>query len=135
MRKGLTIFWVAGFTLSSALWAEQNISPLTLANPGFQGVILAIANLNKAMRDASENPMDRWRRENVRRAVGIMPVAIRALAAEYGGFKLNGLEFPMVQATLVRGYRRQSGSSHQEEMKQAATACGPGQRASGRCVE
>ncbi len=79
---------------------KAEISPSTFSNPGFQGIILAIANLNKAMRDASENPMDEWRRANVRRAMDIMPVAIRGLAAEYKGAKLNGVEFPAIKAML-----------------------------------
>lgn len=68
--------------------------------PSVQGVLIAIANVNRAMRDAAENPMDKWRREAVQSAIRAMPPAIVALAADFKAGQLHDKDFPMVQAML-----------------------------------
>jgi len=68
--------------------------------PGFAGVVVAIARVNRAMRDAAENPMDKWRRENVRAAISALPAAILGLAAEFQSKKLHNEDLPMIQKML-----------------------------------
>lgn len=87
--------------LSQATQPAQAASMSKLMSlSGFTGLVAAIANLNKAMRDAAENPMDQWRRQNVRHAMGMMPLAIRGLAAEFAANKLHDSDLPMVQKML-----------------------------------
>ncbi len=71
-----------------------------VAMASVQGVLIAIANVNRAMRDAAENPMDKWRREAVQSAIRAMPPAIIALAADFKAGQLHDKDFPMVQAML-----------------------------------
>src|SRR5262245_12544608 len=68
--------------------------------PGFAGVIGAIAKTNAAMQDAAKNPMDDWRRQNVRAAISQMPAAIIGLAKEFQNGKLHDDDFPRIQKLL-----------------------------------
>lgn len=63
-------------------------------------LVMTIANLNRAMRSAAENPMDDWRREDVRRAMSAMPAAIIGLANVFKENKLHDDDLPMVQGIL-----------------------------------
>ncbi len=76
-------------------------------NAAGAGMILAIAGVNKAMRDAAENPMDEWRRDNVKRAISMLPAAMTALAMEYQAVNLNPYAFPQIQA-MMGGFVDQS---------------------------
>ncbi len=71
-----------------------------VAMPAVQAMLIAIANVNRAMRDAAENPMDKWRRENVQTAIRAMPAAIIGLAGEFQAGKLHEKDYPMVMAML-----------------------------------
>jgi len=71
-----------------------------MGNPAFRGVILVIAMLNKAMRDAAENPMDEWRRQNVKHAIGLLPGAIVGLAQQFQAGKFHDKDLPFVQSLL-----------------------------------
>ncbi len=68
--------------------------------PGFKGMVLTIAMVNKAMQDAAENPMDEWRRANVRTALAMMPAALAGLAGEFSKRSLGDSNLPKVQAIL-----------------------------------
>lgn len=67
---------------------------------GFRNMVLTIALVNRAMRDAADNPMDEWRRQNVRHAIGLMPGAIIGLAQEFQAGKLHDKDLPFVQGIL-----------------------------------
>lgn len=67
---------------------------------GFQATALAVAFINKAMREASENPMDAWRRQNVAHAVGMLPIALRALATEFQKGELHDGDLKFVTGIL-----------------------------------
>jgi hypothetical protein len=90
--------------------AETN----TFANEKYKQLLLTVAILNKAMQDAANNPMDDWRRENVQRAIGMLPPALVALANEYRNGTLDGKDFPQAYAVVARfvdqaaadGYRK-----------------------------
>lgn len=71
-----------------------------MGNPGMRNLMLTIAMLNFSMQQAAENPMDQWRRQNVARMMGMMPIAIAGLAKEFQQNKLVDSQLPMVQAML-----------------------------------
>jgi len=71
-----------------------------MGNAGFAALVQAIANLNRAMRDAAENPMDKWRRQNVRHAISVLPGAIEGLAQEFLALRISPRQFPMIQRML-----------------------------------
>ncbi len=56
--------------------------------------------INQAMTSAAENPMDAWRQQNVRHAMGMLPGAIRGLAGEFKSNKFGNSDLPMVQKML-----------------------------------
>ena len=57
----------------------RNVGAL-MKMPEFAGLVMTIALVNKTMRDAAENPMDEWRRQNVKAAVEAA-FALRLIAA------------------------------------------------------
>lgn len=67
---------------------------------GFQATALAVAMINKAMKDAAENPMDKWRRQNVASTMGLLPIAITALAQDFKSGKLHDADLAFVQGIL-----------------------------------
>lgn len=67
---------------------------------GFQAVALAVAMVNKAMRDAAQNPMDKWRRQNVAHTMGLLPIAIQALASDFKSGQLHDGDLAYVQGML-----------------------------------
>ncbi len=71
-----------------------------MSKPGFSGMIGAVARVNKAMRVAAENPMDEWRRIDVRNAIAAMPAAITGLAGEFMQGNLHDGDFSAVQSML-----------------------------------
>lgn len=68
--------------------------------PSFVNLAIAIGNVNRAMRDAAENPMDKWRRQNVRSAISALPAAIIGLANDFKAGKLHDKDLPTVQGIL-----------------------------------
>lgn len=71
-----------------------------LKNAAVLNVVYSISRVNSAMQDASNNPMDKNRREAVRSAIAAMPAAIVGLAGEFKSGSLKKEDFPMVQAML-----------------------------------
>lgn len=69
-------------------------------NPGMIGMFMAVANLNYSMRVAAENPQDEWRVQNVRHAMGMIPVAMMGLAGEFSSNKLVNNDLPAVMGML-----------------------------------
>ena len=70
---------------------------------GNKAVIAAMATImqiNAAMESAAQNPMDQWRRQNVAHAMGLLPLAIQALASEFKQSNLGDSDLPAVQAML-----------------------------------
>ncbi|MCB0416442.1 MAG: hypothetical protein H6617_11240 [Bdellovibrionaceae bacterium] len=68
--------------------------------PAFSGLVGTIAEVNQSMRDAAENPMDKWRRQNVQAALSKMPGAIRELANVFMSNELHNADLPPMQAML-----------------------------------
>lgn len=71
-----------------------------LGNPAMAGMLMAVANLNHSMRVAAENPQDEWRIQNVRHAMGMIPVALMAVAGEFKQNKLVNNDLPTVLGML-----------------------------------
>jgi len=69
-------------------------------NAQFIGLVAAIMEVNRSMQSAAENPMDAWRRQNVRHAIGMLPGAIRGLAGQFKENKFGDSDLPMVQKML-----------------------------------
>ncbi len=68
--------------------------------PEFVALAIAIGNVNRAMRDAAENPMDDSRRINVRKAIAALPPAIIGLADVFKANKLHKPDYPYVMGLL-----------------------------------
>ena len=93
-------------TLLSAaiLLSSPNAGAVTLSqlldNDAFKMMILTIANVNRAMTDAANNPMDDYRRQNVRQALSMMPASIVMLAKEFKDGRLHDGDLSFVQGLL-----------------------------------
>ncbi len=81
---------------------------------GFRTLVLTIAMVNKAMRDASENPMDEWRRQNVRIAMGLMPGAIAGMAKHFFNGQLGNGDLPGIQAMLGGFVDKNAGDNYKK---------------------
>lgn len=90
------------FTLIATFSIQANAVTLSKLKgmKGFQAVALAVAMVNKSMRDAAQNPMDQWRRQNVAHTVGLLPVAITALAQDFKSGQLHDGDLKFVQGVL-----------------------------------
>lgn len=66
----------------------------------FGGLMTAVAELNRSMRLAAENPMDEWRRKKVRAAMAALPGAIQSMAGVFQANKLGDSKLPMMQQIL-----------------------------------
>ncbi|MEZ4749659.1 MAG: hypothetical protein R3B54_03235 [Bdellovibrionota bacterium] len=117
-----TIYYALTFLLSAAVWQsasvlaeEAGLAPglpappsdvsedqvkFYMGFPAFSGLVGTIAEVNQAMRDAAENPMDKWRRQNVQAAISKMPGAIRELASVFMSNELHNADLPPMQAML-----------------------------------
>ncbi|MCB0406528.1 MAG: hypothetical protein KDD51_17225, partial [Bdellovibrionales bacterium] len=117
-----TKFYLLALLLNSALWQaspavaeEGGLAPglpappsdvsddqvkFYMGFPAFSGLVGTIAEVNQAMRDAAENPMDKWRRQNVQAAISKMPGAIRELANVFMSNELHNADLPPMQAML-----------------------------------
>ena len=95
---GLTSLMVGFFVLPTTAHSVSTEQLMTLG--GVKNMVLTVAIVNKAMREASENPMDQWRRKNVANAVAMMPIAMMGLAQEFKSGKLGNSSLPLVQAMM-----------------------------------
>ncbi|NBY20767.1 hypothetical protein EBQ74_11125 [bacterium] len=86
-------------------------------NTGFQAMVVAIANLNQAMQQATINPQDKIHRQRVAAAYSAMPLAIQALAQEFKSNKLHGADFKFVQGILGGFVQKDLTSKVEEFMK------------------
>ncbi len=97
-RAGIVSLMLFSFVLPSPSLA---ISMGKLkGNSGFRAVVIAVANLNIAMQQATINPQDKTRRQNVAIAYSMMPLAITALAKEFKSNQLHNGDFQFVQGIL-----------------------------------
>jgi len=65
--------------------------------PGFTNLAFTIALVNRRMREASENPLDRPKRAALHQAMARMPAALLGLAVEFKNGKLHDHHLPLVQ--------------------------------------
>jgi len=86
-------------------------------NSGFRAMVIAIANLNIAMQQATINPHDKSRRARVATAYSMMPLAITALAKEFKSNKLHDNDFQYVQGILGGFVQKDLTSKVEEFMK------------------
>jgi len=86
-------------------------------NSGFRTMVVAISNLNVAMQQATINPHDKVRRENVAKAYSMMPLAVTALAKEFKNNKLHDQDFQFVQGILGGFVQKDLTSKVEEFMK------------------
>jgi len=86
-------------------------------NSGFRAMVIAIANMNIAMLQATLNPHDKTRRHNVAVAYSMMPLAITALAKEFKSNKLHDDDFQFVQGILGGFVQKDLHSKVEEFMK------------------
>ncbi|MBM4318208.1 MAG: hypothetical protein FJ116_12125, partial [Deltaproteobacteria bacterium] len=93
-----------------------NMSQLK-GNSGFRAMVIAIANMNIAMLQATLNPHDKTRRHNVAVAYSMMPLAITALAKEFKSNKLHDDDFQFVQGILGGFVQKDLHSKVEEFMK------------------
>ena len=67
-----------------------------LSNGAVQGMIVAIARVNQAMRHAADNPMNRRARLEVQSTIAALPAAIRALAMEFQAVHLPPTQYQAI---------------------------------------
>ncbi len=84
---------------------------------GFKNMVMTIAMVNQAMRVAADNPMDEWRRTNVRIAMSMMPGAIAGMAQEFMKGKLGNDDLPIVQGILGGFVDKNAGDAYQKFMR------------------
>jgi len=99
LRRSLSVILALLIFIQSNQAVAINAEGL-VAMPAVQAMLIAIANVNRAMRDAAENPMDKWRRENVQTAIRAMPAAIIGLAGEFQSGNLHEKDYPLVMSML-----------------------------------
>lgn len=112
----LALMLLLGGLLFSPLAHPKSLGEM-MQLEGFRNVVMTIAIVNRAMRDAAENPMDEWRRLNVRHAIGLMPGAIIGLAQEFQDGKLKDGDLPMAQAVLGGFIDTSAGERYKKFMK------------------
>jgi hypothetical protein len=71
--------------------------------PSVQGALTIIGNLNQAMRTAAENPNDDWRREEVRKAMSAVPLAVQQVASSFSSNAMGNSSLPFV-LSLMGGF-------------------------------
>ena len=86
--------------LAPSLSAETISAKGLTSMPSIQAAMIASSNLNAAMRSAAENPMDKFRRQNVRHYMSLMPAAILGVAQDFKDGKLHDKDLPTVQSVL-----------------------------------
>ncbi len=103
VKKAFSSLTLVAFLLTtlapSTIFAKKSTSQI-LSNPAMIGMMVAVANLNHSMRVAAENPQDKWRVQNVRHAMGMIPVAMMGLAATFNDAKLVDSDLPVVMGML-----------------------------------
>jgi len=111
----------AGPAFSAAAGPKPTGGPVSIGGlmklNGFKNLVMTIAMVNQAMRIAADNPMDEWRRTNVRIAMSMMPGAIAGMAQEFMKGKLGNDDLPIVQGILGGFVDKNAGAAYEKFMK------------------
>jgi hypothetical protein len=100
-KRGLISVLVLVFSLSSfARSSDEKVMQFYLSKPAFSNIVGVIGNLNNKMRQAAQNPMDDWRRDEVRNAFAQLPPAIVGLAQTFKKGELHDGDYPFIRDAL-----------------------------------
>lgn len=100
LTRRVSVLVVAVFLTAFSVNAQATSLNALMGMPAFTNLVLTIARVNQAMRSAAQNPMDDFRRKNVRTAISAMPAAIAGLANEFQAGRLHNGDLKFVQSLL-----------------------------------
>ncbi|NDC24398.1 MAG: hypothetical protein EBZ49_09765, partial [Proteobacteria bacterium] len=127
-HKGLTAVLMFSLISPSPVWADSDSQTRAIAaNSSVSGLMGAIENLNQAMRTAAVNPMDDWRREEVRKAMSAIPSAYTTLAGTFSASVLGNSSLPVVQAMAAAAVDQEAPHSFEKFLKESPKALTPSQ--------
>ncbi len=120
-KVGIITLMAFGLTHSiTPVIAKSSMAAIN-SNPGMVGAMMAVANLNYSMRVAAENPQDAWRVQNVRNAMGLVPVALMGLSQEFMQNKLVNNDLSTVMG-MLGGFVDQNAAKGYEKFLQKPDA-------------
>ncbi len=97
--RTMALFLIVNFAIATP--AHANASPSqVLSVPEVMYLLGLIRATNDAMATASLNPQNKNYRDNVRRAVSMLPAGIIAVAGAFKANKLHDADLPLVQSML-----------------------------------
>jgi hypothetical protein len=102
-HKGLVFSVLFSFLAPTFSWAgssEKSLEQAIRNVSSVSGSLDAIQNLNRAMEIAAVNPMDEWRREEVRKAMTAVPTAVASVAASFSGNVMGNSSLPLVLSMM-----------------------------------
>lgn len=121
-QKGLSLVLIYSLIVPSFTWSNPlndqttdeasskdknaptaSMKKAILMLPSVQGALSKIGNLNQAMRIAAVNPNDEWRREEVRKAMRAVPLAVQEVAASFSSNVMGNSALPFV-LSLMGGF-------------------------------
>lgn len=102
-HKGLVFSVLFSFLSPTFSWAgssEKSLEQAVRNVSSVSGSLDAISNLNRAMEIAAVNPMDEWRREEVRKAMSAVPTAVASVAASFSSNVMGNSSLPLVLSMM-----------------------------------